>query len=169
MVRNMVFDSPLGLLTAVENDAGLQAVYMAEHKRRPAWETLGDAVEASGSPVMAQTAAELGEYFAGTRQEFSIPLAPCGSPFQHRVWAALCTIPYGEVRSYAELAALLGDRSMAQAVGSANGRNPISIVVPCHRVLGSDGSLVGYAGGLERKQFLLELENPARSHTETLF
>lgn len=169
MVRHMVFDSPLGLLTAVENDAGLQAVYMAEHKRRPAWETLGDAVEASGSPVMAQTAAELGEYFAGTRQEFSIPLAPCGSPFQQRVWAALCTIPYGEVRSYAELAALLGDRSMAQAVGSANGRNPISIVVPCHRVLGSDGSLVGYAGGLERKQFLLELENPARSHTETLF
>ncbi|WP_207345427.1 methylated-DNA--[protein]-cysteine S-methyltransferase [Arthrobacter sp. E3] len=169
MVRHMVFDSPLGLLTAVENGSGLQAVYMAEHKRRPAWDTFGEAVEASVSPVLAQTAAELGEYFAGDRQEFSVPLAPRGSPFQQCVWAALRIIPYGEVRSYGELAAALGDRSMAQAVGSANGRNPISIVVPCHRVLGSDGSLVGYAGGLERKQFLLELENPARSHTETLF
>ena len=78
-------------------------------------------------------------------------------------------IPYGELRSYGELAAILGDPSMAQAVGSANGRNPISIIVPCHRVVGSDGSLVGYAGGLERKQFLLELENPARTHTDTLF
>ena len=156
MVRHMVFDSPLGLLTAVENGSGLQAVYMAEHKRRPAWDTFGEEVEASVSPVLAQTAAELGKYFAG-------------DPFQQRVWAALRIIPYGEVRSYGELAAALGDRSMAQAVGSANGRNPISIVVPCHRVLGSDGSLVGYAGGLERKQFLLELENPARSHTETLF
>ncbi|MDO5751552.1 methylated-DNA--[protein]-cysteine S-methyltransferase [Arthrobacter sp.] len=165
----MIFNSPLGLLTAVENGSGLQAVYMAEHKRRPAGDTFGEAVEVSVSPVLAQTAAELGEYFAGVRQEFSVPLAPCGSPFQLRVWAALRTIPYGEVRSYGELAAALGDRSMAQAVGSANGRNPISIVVPCHRVLGSDGSLVGYAGGLERKQFLLELENPARSHTETLF
>lgn len=169
MVRHMVFDSPLGLLTAVENGSGLQAVYMAEHKRRPAWDTFGEEVEASVSPVLAQTAAELGKYFAGDRQEFSVPLAPRGSPFQQRVWAALRIIPYGEVRSYGELAAALGDRSMAQAVGSANGRNPISIVVPCHRVLGSDGSLVGYAGGLERKQFLLELENPARSHTETLF
>lgn len=168
MVRHMVFDSPLGLLTAVENGTGLQAVYMAEHKRRPAWETLGEAVEASGSPVLAQTAAEMDEYFSGGREEFSVPLAPCGSDFQQRVWGALCTIPYGEVRSYGELAALLGDRSLAQAVGSANGRNPISIIVPCHRVLGSDGSLVGYAGGLDRKQFLLELENPARTHTDTL-
>lgn len=169
MVRHMVFDSPLGLLTAVENSTGLQAVYMAEHKRRPALETLGAAVQASGSPVLAQTAAELAGYFSGDLREFSVPLAPCGSDFQQRVWAALRTIPFGEVRSYGELAAHLGDRSMAQAVGSANARNPISIIIPCHRVLGSAGSLVGYAGGLERKQFLLELENPARTHTDMLF
>ena len=169
MVQHVVFDSPLGPLTAVENDAGLAGVYMAEHKRGPARETIGERVSVSGSPVLAATAAQLGEYFAGSLREFSLPLAPAGSAFQQRVWAVLREIPYGELRSYGELAAILGDPSMAQAVGSANGRNPISIIVPCHRVVGSDGSLVGYAGGLERKQFLLELENPARTRTETLF
>lgn len=169
MVKHTIFDSPLGLLTAVENDAGLAAVYMAEHRRRPAQETLGERVAGSASPVLAATLAQLGEYFAGSRKEFSIPLAPAGNPFQHRVWAALRQITYGEVLTYGDLAAMLGERSMAQAVGSANGRNPISIIVPCHRVVGADGSLVGYAGGLERKQFLLELENPARTHTEALF
>ena len=169
MVKHTVFDSPLGLLTAVENDDGLQAVYMSEHRRRPAPETLGVAVTASASTVLAQAMAELGEYFSAGRQEFSLPLAPFGSPFQQRVWAALCSIPYGEVRSEGELAALLVDRSMAQAVGAANGRNPISIIVPCHRVVGADGSLVGYAGGLDRKQFLLGLENPARTRPDTLF
>jgi len=169
MVKHTVFDSPIGPLTAVANDAGLAAVYMAEHKRRPALQTLGERVSADSDPVLAQTVSALGEYFAGTRREFSIPLAPAGNPFQHRVWAALREIPYGELRSYGDLAEMLGDRSMAQAVGSANGRNPISIIVPCHRVVGADGSLVGYAGGLSRKQFLLELENPARTHTEALF
>lgn len=169
MIRHMVFDSPLGLLTAVEHDAGLAAVYMAEHRRRPALETFGEAVAPAASQVLDATAEQLGEYFSGVRHSFSLPLAPVGSDFQHRVWAALREIPYGELRSYGELAAMLGDPSMAQAVGSANGRNPISIVVPCHRVVGSDGSLTGYAGGLERKQFLLELENPSRTHTEALF
>lgn len=169
MIRHMVFDSPLGLFTAVEHDAGLAAVYMAEHKRRPALETFGDAVFPSASRVLDATAEQLGEYFAGVRRSFSLPLAPVGSEFQHRVWAALREIPYGELRTYGQLAASLGDPSMAQAVGAANGRNPISIVVPCHRVVGSDGSLTGYAGGLERKQFLLELENPSWTHTETLF
>lgn len=169
MIRHSVFDSPLGPLTAVENDAGLAAVYMAEHKRRPAWETLGEQLPASASPVLAATAEQLDEYFSHGRREFSLPLAPAGSDFQHRVWAALREIPYGELRSYGALGAMLGDPSMAQAVGSANGRNPISIIVPCHRVVGSDGSLTGYAGGLERKQFLLELENPSRTHTEALF
>ncbi|ALE93175.1 cysteine methyltransferase [Arthrobacter alpinus] len=169
MVKHTIFDSPLGLLTAVQNDAGLAAVYMAEHRRRPAQETLGERVAGSASRVLAATLVQLGEYFAGSRKKFSIPLAPAGNPFQHRVWAALSQIPYGEVLTYGDLAAMLGDRSMAQAVGSANGRNPISIIVPCHRVVGADGSLVGYAGGLERKQFLLELEKPARTHTEALF
>ncbi|WP_301537939.1 methylated-DNA--[protein]-cysteine S-methyltransferase [Arthrobacter sp. PAMC 25486] len=165
----MVFDSPIGPLTAVEHDAGLAAVYMAVHKRRPALETLGPLVAAAASPVLDDTAEQLGEYFAGLRREFSLPLAPAGTPFQQRVWAALRDIPYGELRTYGELAAMLGDPSMAQAVGSANGRNPISIIVPCHRVVGADGSLVGYAGGLEHKQFLLELENPSWTHTEALF
>ncbi len=169
MVQHMVLDSPLGPLTLVENDAGLAAVYMAQHKRRPAWETMGAAVGLAGSPVLSAAAEQLGEYFVRSRRDFSLPLAPVGSGFQQRVWAALRAIPYGEVRTYGQLAAMLGDRSMAQAVGAANGRNPISIVVPCHRVVGSDGSLVGYAGGVERKQFLLELENPARTHTEALF
>ncbi len=169
MLKHTVFDSPVGLLTAVANDAGLAAVYMAEHKRRPAQETLGERVAASDCEVLAATVAQLGEYFDGSRTSFSIPLAPVGNPFQHRVWAALREIPYGELRSYGDLAAMLGDRNLAQAVGSANGRNPISIIVPCHRVVGADGSLVGYAGGLPRKQFLLELEYPSRTHTEALF
>ncbi len=169
MVQHLVFDSPLGLLTAVENDAGLAAVYMAEHKRRPAWETLGARVTASDSPTLTATVEQLGEYFSGQRRDFSLPLAPVGSVFAHRVWGALREIPYGELRSYGQLAAMLGDPSMAQAVGSANGRNPLSIIVPCHRVVGSTGSLVGYAGGLPRKQFLLELENPARTQPATLF
>jgi methylated-DNA-[protein]-cysteine S-methyltransferase len=169
MLIHTVFDSPLGPLTAVANDDGLAAVYMAEHKRRPAWDTLGERVDASANDVLAATVVQLGEYFAGSRTVFSLPLSPVGNPFQHKVWAALREIPYGELRTYGDLAAMLGDRSMAQAVGSANGRNPISIIVPCHRVVGADGSLVGYAGGLDRKQFLLELENPSRTHTEALF
>ncbi|MFQ4150134.1 methylated-DNA--[protein]-cysteine S-methyltransferase [Arthrobacter sp. LAPM80] len=167
MVRHMDIGSPLGLLTLVENDAGLQAVYMTEHTRRPALATLGQLV--TDSPVLSAAADQLGEYFAGARREFSLPLAPLGSPFQHRVWAALAEIPYGELRTYGQLAAGLGDKSMAQAVGSANGRNPISIIVPCHRVVGADGSLVGYAGGLDCKEYLLELENTSRVHTEALF
>lgn len=169
MTQYTVFDSPLGPLTAVANDDGLAAVYMAEHKRRPDLASLGFSVETSVNPFLAATVEQLGEYFAGSRQTFDIPLAPVGNDFQHRVWAALATIPFGELRSYGDLAEMLGDRSMAQAVGSANGRNPISIIVPCHRVVGADGSLVGYAGGLERKEFLLELENPRRTHTEALF
>jgi methylated-DNA-[protein]-cysteine S-methyltransferase len=180
MSVHTVFDSPIGLLTAVANDAGLAAVYMAEHRRRPGGETFGPLLVSPGAGgpgpaagsaglVLAATREQLGEYFAGQRREFSIPLAPAGNPFQHRVWDALRLIPYGELRTYGELAEMLGDRSLAQAVGSANGRNPISIIVPCHRVVGADGSLVGYAGGLERKQFLLELEIPSRTHTEKLF
>ncbi len=169
MIAHVVFDSPLGPLTAVANDAGLSAVYMAQHRRRPGWETFGARVEAAASPVLSATVGQLGEYFAGERREFSVPLAPAGSPFQQRVWQTLREIPYGEMRSYGELARTLGDKSLAQAVGTANGRNPISIIVPCHRVVGADGSLVGYAGGLERKQFLLELENPSWARTEALF
>lgn len=164
-----VFSSPLGPLTAVANHHGLKAVYMSEHKRRPSLDALGTPVLAVDNPFLAAAVEQLGQYFAGTRKNFDVPLAPAGNDFQQRVWAALVTIPFGESRSYGDLAQMFGNRSMAQAVGSANGRNPISIIVPCHRVVGADGSLVGYAGGLERKEFLLELENPLLTHTEALF
>ncbi|WP_125612393.1 methylated-DNA--[protein]-cysteine S-methyltransferase [Specibacter cremeus] len=164
-MQHGIIDSPLGPLTAVRNDGGVCALYMARHVRRPGRETMGERSDGA----FADVAEQLAEYFARERRTFDLPLAPVGNPFQQRVWAALRLIPYGTTCSYGDLAASLGDRSMAQAVGSANGRNPISIIVPCHRVVGADGSLVGYAGGLDRKQFLLELEDPRRTHTEALF
>jgi methylated-DNA-[protein]-cysteine S-methyltransferase len=103
--------------------------------------------------------AQLDEYFAGDRTEFDLPLHPSGTPFQLKVWDALRTIPYGEVRSYGEIAEQIGKPGAARAVGLANGRNPISIIVPCHRVIGASGALTGYGGGLERKQALLDLES----------
>ena len=107
---------------------------------------------------MPQLDAQLVEYFAGERTSFDLPLAPTGSDFQQKVWAALRTIPYGDTWSYGRLAEAIGQPGAARAVGLANGRNPISIVVPCHRVVGSSGKLTGYAGGVERKAFLLDLE-----------
>ena len=106
---------------------------------------------------------ELDEYFRGERIEFTVPIAPTGSEFQMRVWEQLLRIPYGETRSYGEIARGLGDPGLAREVGWANARNPIAIIVPCHRVIGSDGSLTGYAGGLDRKRHLLDLESGRRS------
>ncbi|WP_026555988.1 methylated-DNA--[protein]-cysteine S-methyltransferase [Arthrobacter sp. 35W] len=169
MRTHALIDSPLGVLTAVADDGALCGVYMESHKRLPGPETMGALVQAATDPLFAATAQQLGEYFAHDRRAFDLPLAPVGNAFQHKVWEQLRLIPYGELRSYGDIARILGDRSLAQAVGSANGRNPISIIVPCHRVVGADGSLVGYAGGLARKEFLLELENPARGHAEALF
>ncbi|MCZ2401785.1 methylated-DNA--[protein]-cysteine S-methyltransferase [Paenarthrobacter sp. Z7-10] len=157
--------SPIGELTLVADDRALCAVYMAEHKRRPGNSAFGTALAGGFAAAIEQ----LNEYFAGQRTEFELTTAAAGNTFQHRVWQQLMLIPYGETRSYGDLAASLGDRSLAQAVGAANGRNPLSIIVPCHRVLGATGSLVGYAGGLERKEYLLQLENPARVSTGLLF
>ena len=149
-----VVDSPIGPLTLVGDGTLLTAVYMAEHRRRPEPAVLG----ARGDDAFEAARTQLAEYFAGQRTEFDLELRPRGNPFQLRVWDLLSGIPYGCTRSYGELARELGDPALAQAVGSANGRNPLSIVVPCHRVVGADGSLTGYAGGLERKRFLLDLE-----------
>lgn len=166
-----VISSPIGPLTLVADDGALTAVYMENHKRGPATETLGTevllAAAAAGdgsdnAAVLARTRDQLGEYFSGARREFSVPLKPVGNPFRQRVWALLQEIPYGETRSYGDLARQLGDRHLAQAVGAANARNPVSIIVPCHRVVGAAGALTGYAGGLDRKQFLLGLEDPRR-------
>ncbi len=109
--------------------------------------------------LLQQAEEELNEYFAGARRDFDLPLAPKGTPFQQAVWAQLCEIPYGEVRTYGQLAAALGKPKACRAVGGACHCNPIGIIIPCHRVVGADGSLTGYAGGIDIKRYLLELES----------
>lgn len=160
-----VVDTPIGALTLVGDGRTLSGLYYPDHARHPGTGTFGP----RDDDAFAAARDQLAEYFAGERTEFDLPLAPRGNEFQQAVWRLLTTIPYGRTRSYGQLAAQLGDPGLARAVGSANGRNPISIVVPCHRVVGHDGSLTGYAGGLERKAFLLELEQGAAVRVPTLF
>ena len=150
--------SPVGLLKLVASDAGLAAVLWQEDA--PERVPLGGLVEDSEHPVLVKTGRQLGEYFAGTRREFSITLDMRGTPFQVEVWCALLRIPFGETSTYGELARQIGRPAASRAVGAANGRNPLSIVVPCHRVVGATGRLTGFAGGLEAKEYLLELERP---------
>jgi methylated-DNA-[protein]-cysteine S-methyltransferase len=146
--------SPIGQLLLAGDGEVLGRLYMPPHRHAP--EVTGDWVRDDDAYPVAR--AQLAEYFAGERTAFDLPLAPAGTPWQHRVWAALREIPYGETRNYGEIAAAVGAPGAARAVGHANGRNPISIVVPCHRVVGADGRLTGYGGGLERKQALLAHE-----------
>jgi methylated-DNA-[protein]-cysteine S-methyltransferase len=156
---HLVVDSPVGDLTLVTDGAALTAVYFVEHRHAPDVARLGPRVDAGDAPeVLQRTARQLEEYFAGRRTDFDLPLAPTGTAFQQQVWAALREIPYARTRSYGQLALALGRPGASRAVGLANGRNPISIVVPCHRVIGADGSLTGYGGGAARKQALLDLE-----------
>ena len=155
MRSHTVVDSPCGPLTLVADGDALCGLYMHEQRHRPAEPTFGSC---GAGAVFERTEAQLDEYFAGRRREFDLPLVFHGTPFQRSVWTALLDIPYGETASYGELARLLGKPAAARAVGLANGKNPISIVVPCHRVIGSTGSLTGYGGGLERKQYLLDFE-----------
>jgi len=149
--------SPIGELTMVREAGALVGLYLEQHRRRPAASWFGPRVDTGFDDVKAQ----LEEYFAGVRTEFDLELRPAGTDFERRVWQALTAIPYGQTRTYGELAGRLGDPALAQAVGAANARNPLCVVLPCHRVVGADGSLTGYAGGLERKRFLLDLEQPA--------
>jgi O-6-methylguanine DNA methyltransferase len=160
-----VVQSPLGGLTVVAEDGALTGVYFQGHRRRPAPETFG--TRADGG--FEETRRQLDEYFNGRRTRFDLLLAPHGNEFQHRVWQLLTEIPYGETRSYGDLARELGNVTLAQAVGAANGRNPLSVIVPCHRVVGADGALTGYAGGLTRKRFLLDLEESAAAKEARLF
>ncbi|ALJ11790.1 methylated-DNA--[protein]-cysteine S-methyltransferase [Sphingopyxis macrogoltabida] len=148
--------SPVGELTLVANAEGLAAILWEND--RPGRVRLGPLTEDDKHPVLVETERQLGEYFAGERREFDVPLSFAGSDFQKRVWRALLAIPFGETRSYGEIADQLGNAGASRAVGAANGRNPISIIAPCHRVVGSTGKLTGFAGGLEAKAFLLELE-----------
>ena len=149
-----VVDSPIGPLTLAAGEEGLAALYMDAQRYGPALEPAGS----PGAAPLAEAARQLEEYFAGDRTEFDLPLAPRGTDFQQRVWALLREIPFGETTTYGALAERLGNPRTVRAVGLANGRNPLSIVVPCHRVIGADGSLVGFGGGLERKRALLAHE-----------
>ena len=149
--------SPVGELTLVARNGSLSAIL---------WETeranrvrLGELIEANDNPVLLETERQLKEYFAGTRNQFELELDFTGTDFQKQVWQALLTIPFGETRSYSQIAQQIGKPNAVRAVGAANGRNPISIIAPCHRVIGAAGGLTGFAGGLEAKQYLLALED----------
>ncbi|MET0240800.1 MAG: methylated-DNA--[protein]-cysteine S-methyltransferase [Sphingobium sp.] len=148
--------SPVGLLTLVASDAGLVAILWENDD--PLRVRLGPTIPDPDHPILTSAAQQLAEYFAGTRRSFDLPLDFRGTEFQKHVWAALLTIPYGETRSYGAIARAIGKPSASRAVGAANGRNPISIVAPCHRVIGTNGALTGFAGGLEAKMLLLRLE-----------
>ena len=147
------YPSPVGILTLVASDAGLQGVWWPDDARLTQTGTLQP-----DHPVLAQATAELDEYFAGRRTTFDVPLDPSGTDFQRSAWDVLRTIPYAQTMTYAQQAAQLGDPAKARAVGAANGRNPISIIVPCHRVVGASGALTGFAGGLDAKHWLLQFE-----------
>ncbi|MET8810821.1 methylated-DNA--[protein]-cysteine S-methyltransferase [Streptomyces sp. NPDC004549] len=164
--HHTLVDSPYGPLTLVADaDDTLCGLYMEGQRHRPAEETFGprdDTLRAFG-----EAREQLSSYFAGDLTRFTLRLNLGGTPFQQRVWEQLTLIPYGETRSYGQLAAALGNPTASRAVGLANGRNPVGIIVPCHRVIGSTGSLTGYGGGLARKQRLLEFEKAEKG--ESLF
>jgi methylated-DNA-[protein]-cysteine S-methyltransferase len=153
-----VVDSPVGPLTLVAVGGALARLVMTDQRHAPPPETFGAPDPAPGPGALADAARQLAEYFAGHRTEFELELALAGTPFQQRVWTQLQAIGYGETVTYGQLAGRIGQPTAFRAVGLANGKNPVGIIVPCHRVVGSDGSLTGYGGGLQRKQFLLSLE-----------
>ncbi|HVT11301.1 MAG TPA: methylated-DNA--[protein]-cysteine S-methyltransferase [Fimbriimonadaceae bacterium] len=152
------FDSPIGTLLATSDGESLTGIYMENHKGGPkigpGWRREPDR--------FADIRRQLADYFAGRRQVFDLPLALIGTPFQKQVWDELLAIPFGETTTYGTIARKLGEPNASRAVGAAVGKNPISIVVPCHRVLGSSGAITGFAGGLDRKRRLLDLESKAR-------
>ena len=148
--------SPVGTLTLVATDQGLAAILWEDD--RPGRVRLTLQAEAPDHPVLVEAERQLEQYFAGRRTRFALPLDLSGTPFQRKVWSALLTIPFGETRSYAQIARQIGNPGAARAVGAAVGRNPVSVVAPCHRVVGSSGALTGFAGGLEAKAQLLALE-----------
>ncbi|MBK3565176.1 methylated-DNA--[protein]-cysteine S-methyltransferase [Streptomyces sp. MBT62] len=158
MKHHTVIDSPYGPLTLVaDEDGALCGLYMVDQRHRPPEESFGT----PDDTPFAETTAQLQAYFAGELKEFTLELRLHGTPFQRTVWDQLRRIPYGETRSYGDLADALGNPGASRAVGLANGKNPIGIIVPCHRVVGSNGSLTGYGGGLDRKQRLLDFESGA--------
>lgn len=153
-MSHTIIDSPLGPLTAVDGDGALAGLYLAEQRHRPDPARFGPRDDS----VLPALREQLAAYFAGELRRFDLPLATGGTPFQRDVWAALRDVPYGTTCTYGDLAAALGRPTAVRAVGAANGRNPVCLVVPCHRVVGAAGALTGYAGGVERKAWLLAHE-----------
>jgi methylated-DNA-[protein]-cysteine S-methyltransferase len=163
-----IIKSPLGDITLVADRQALRVVAWGEHLER----LTGDLTalrRSDDNPILERTREQLEQYFASERREFDVPLAPQGTAFQRQVWEELCRIPYGATLSYGEQAARLGRPNASRAVGAANGRNPIAILIPCHRVVSGLGRLTGYAGGLDAKQSLLELEARGKAGQQTLF
>ena len=152
--RFTYYDSPLGTVTLQANEQGLLGVWFETHTTKP--EDLG--TQEDSFPIFQSVKDQLDRSFAGEAVQFDVPIAAKGTPFQQSVWHALTTIPYGETWSYAQLADAIGNPKAVRAVGLANGKNPVSVIVPCHRVIGKNGKLTGYAGGIERKQRLLAIE-----------
>jgi methylated-DNA-[protein]-cysteine S-methyltransferase len=157
-------ESPIGPLLLMSDGAALTGLHTQNDKYRPAVAT--DWIRDANQPPLRETAAQLRAYFDGALEEFDVPLAPSGTEFQLKVWRELCNIRFGETISYGELARRLGRPTASRAVGHCNARNPISIIVPCHRVIGADRSLTGYAGGLDRKRALLSHEATVAGHMD---
>lgn len=157
-------ESPLGRLLLTSDGTALTGLFMSPHRHGPE-STEGWEQNDAAAPFPAARE-QLGAYFAGALTEFDLPLALHGTPFQQKVWSELLNIPFGQTWSYGELARRIGQPTASRAVGLANGKNPVSIIVPCHRVIGANGKLVGYGGGLDRKTTLLKLERPAQAEVE---
>jgi methylated-DNA-[protein]-cysteine S-methyltransferase len=153
------FDTPVGTMLAIATDDAITDLHIVSGKYVPKIDEQW--IDSPKLAVFLQLRQELGEYFAGKRKSFDVKLAPEGTEFQRAAWKALTKIPFGQTRTYGEQAAAIGKPKAVRAIGAANGRNPIAIVVPCHRVIGANGTLTGYAGGLDKKEFLLKLEGIA--------
>ncbi|MFC9789850.1 methylated-DNA--[protein]-cysteine S-methyltransferase [Rhodococcus sp. NPDC127528] len=167
--RHIVVDSDLGSITVVARGEAISGLYFRHHIRRPSPDTFGQEMSTADDRLLDEASRQLRDYLAGRRCEFDLPLIADGDTFQSSVWGIVQTVPFGSTITYGRIAERLGDRSLAQKVGQAVGANPLCIFVPCHRVVGSNGSLTGYAGGLERKRALLELEEPAHVSAGRLF
>lgn len=168
-MKHCVLESAIGPLTIVANHDAIVGIYYPGHWVKPAQGDFGPELIAASDDVLGRAATQLTAYLAGERRTFDLPSRTAGDPLSEQVWDHLATIPYGATTTYGAIARELGNPNMAQAVGRSVGHNPLSIVIPCHRVVGSDGSLTGYAGGLDRKRFLLDLEEPREVKEERLF
>lgn len=163
MTHKCYLQTPIGIICIQEEEETITALHVdRQYEERYHLCRSSDAelsfLEEPATGLLKAAGIQLMEYFQGKRKEFSLPLSPQGTVFQRKVWEALCTIPYGQTRSYGEIAAQIGNPKACRAVGGANNKNPIMIFIPCHRVIGADGSLVGFGGGLEAKRYMLDLE-----------